>query len=165
MLRLADRLTDDIAKPPELIAVYASLSDRRGLHATPCFDLVLHAPVFAPFTSPVWAVRLLHMHLLTALWLQDRRWQYIRAGCPEDYHGPAVHPRHLSLWEKWVLGIHKQWDPEADAQVRREAEALKREDSAEGLSRESSVFLQRASVAKRDKLVKAELGQGQSVKK
>ena len=26
-------------------------------------------------------------------------------------HGPAVHPRHLSIWEKWVCGYHKQVPP------------------------------------------------------
>ena len=90
--------------------------------------------------------------------LQDRRWQYIRAGCPEDYHGPAVHPRHLSLWEKWVLKIDRQYDPRADAAVRREAEKLKGDDSGTSLSRESSVFLQKASRAKHDKIASAELG-------
>lgn len=42
---------------------------------------------------------------------QDLRWQFIRAGRAKEYHGPAVHPRHLSLWEKLVLGVHKQYDP------------------------------------------------------
>ena len=44
--------------------------------------------------------------------MQDLRWEYIRAGKAKDYHGPAVHPRHLSLWEKSVLGIHKQYNME-----------------------------------------------------
>ena len=44
--------------------------------------------------------------------MQDLRWQYIRAGKAKDYHGPAVHPRHLSLWEKNVLKIHHQYDIE-----------------------------------------------------
>lgn len=44
--------------------------------------------------------------------MQDLRWQYIRAGKAKDYHGPAVHPRHLSLWEKAVLKIHLQYDIE-----------------------------------------------------
>ena len=44
--------------------------------------------------------------------MQDLRWQYIRAGKAKDYHGPAVHPRHLSLWEKVVLKIHHQYDIE-----------------------------------------------------
>ncbi|KAH0543037.1 hypothetical protein FGG08_002645 [Glutinoglossum americanum] len=28
---------------------------------------------------------------------QERRWQYIRSGREQDYHGVAVHPHHLSL--------------------------------------------------------------------
>ena len=46
---------------------------------------------------------------------QDLRWQFIRADRAKDYHGPAVHPRHCSLWEKWVLGIHKQYNPSLHA--------------------------------------------------
>ena len=55
--------------------------------------------------------------------LQERRWFYIRNGAPKDYHGPAVHWRHLSRWERNVLGIHKQYDAVKDAQQRREARA------------------------------------------
>lgn len=44
--------------------------------------------------------------------MQDLRWQYIRAGKAKDYHGPAVHPRHLSLWETVVLKVHHQYDIE-----------------------------------------------------
>jgi hypothetical protein len=45
---------------------------------------------------------------------QDRYWQFVRAGRAGDYHGIAVHPRHLSVWERVVLGRHKAYDPEAD---------------------------------------------------
>ena len=45
---------------------------------------------------------------------QDRYWSYVRAGRAGDYHGIAVHPRHLSVWERLVLGRHKKYDPEAD---------------------------------------------------
>ena len=44
---------------------------------------------------------------------QERRWQYIRAGREEDYHGVAVHPKHLSLWER-IRGVGKYYDPDAD---------------------------------------------------
>lgn len=54
---------------------------------------------------------------------QERRWFYIRNGAPKDYHGPAAHWRHLSRWERNVLGIHKQYDPVQDAQQRREVRA------------------------------------------
>ena len=63
--------------------------------------------------------------LLTFIWLpdttgldlkeQERRWQYIREGRGHEYHGVAVHPHHLSLWERW-RGIGKQYNPELDYQ-------------------------------------------------
>lgn len=61
--------------------------------------------------------------LATALWLpdttgldlkeQERRWWYIRQGREHDYHGIAVHPQHLSLWERF-RGVGKYYDPELD---------------------------------------------------
>jgi MFS family permease len=63
--------------------------------------------------------------LITAIWLpdttgldlkeQERRWQYIREGRGHEYHGVAVHPHHLSVWERW-RGIGKQYNPELDYQ-------------------------------------------------
>lgn len=44
---------------------------------------------------------------------QERRWAYIRAGRSEEYHGIAIHPAHLSLWER-MMGVGKQYDPELD---------------------------------------------------
>ncbi len=44
---------------------------------------------------------------------QERRWTYIRAGREAQYHGIAVHPRHLSLWER-MRGVGKHYNPEAD---------------------------------------------------
>jgi hypothetical protein len=44
---------------------------------------------------------------------QERRWFYIRQGREEDYHGPAVHPRHLSLWERFI-GKSKFYNAELD---------------------------------------------------
>jgi len=32
-------------------------------------------------------------------------------GHPEDYNGEAVNPKHLSPWEKWVMGWHKNYLP------------------------------------------------------
>ncbi|MCJ1279171.1 hypothetical protein MMC21_006995 [Puttea exsequens] len=46
---------------------------------------------------------------------QERRWQYIRAGRESDYHGIAVHPKHLSLWER-LRGVGKHYNPELDYQ-------------------------------------------------
>ena len=44
---------------------------------------------------------------------QERRWAFIRAGHAEDYHGIAVHPKHLSLWERW-RGVGKHYNPDLD---------------------------------------------------
>lgn len=44
---------------------------------------------------------------------QERRWAFIRAGRGHEYHGVAVHPNHLSLWER-MRGLGKQYDPELD---------------------------------------------------
>ncbi|KZZ94803.1 Major facilitator superfamily domain, general substrate transporter [Moelleriella libera RCEF 2490] len=59
---------------------------------------------------------------------QERRWTYIRDGRAAEYHGIAVHPRHLSRWER-IRGLHKTYDPEADwkakiAEMRAEWEAV-----------------------------------------
>lgn len=48
--------------------------------------------------------------------MQERRWEFIRVGRAKDYHGVAVHRRHLSRWEQWVEGVHHQYDPVADRQ-------------------------------------------------
>lgn len=44
---------------------------------------------------------------------QERRWAYITAGKEEHYHGIAVHPQHLSLWERW-RGAGKYYNAEMD---------------------------------------------------
>lgn len=44
---------------------------------------------------------------------QERRWHYIRAGREQDYHGVAVHPKHLSLYERW-RGVGKHYDADLD---------------------------------------------------
>ncbi|OCK74216.1 phosphate transporter A-1, partial [Lepidopterella palustris CBS 459.81] len=44
---------------------------------------------------------------------QERRWTYIRAGREQDYHGIAIHPKHLSLWER-IRGVGKYYDPALD---------------------------------------------------
>jgi len=45
---------------------------------------------------------------------QERRWKYIREGRGHEYHGIAIHPRHLSWWEMYVLGYHKNYNPQLD---------------------------------------------------
>ncbi|KAF2436461.1 MFS general substrate transporter [Tothia fuscella] len=44
---------------------------------------------------------------------QERRWTYIRAGREEDYHGIAIHPKHLSVWERF-RGVGKHYKPTLD---------------------------------------------------
>lgn len=44
---------------------------------------------------------------------QERRWQFIRAGRSDEYHGIAIHPKHLSQWERW-RGVGRGYDPEMD---------------------------------------------------
>ncbi|KAJ6788253.1 hypothetical protein PWT90_02390 [Aphanocladium album] len=44
---------------------------------------------------------------------QERRWRYIREGRTEEYHGVAVNPKHLSVWER-MMGLAKTYDPEKD---------------------------------------------------
>ncbi|KAK4451446.1 putative inorganic phosphate transporter 1-6 [Podospora aff. communis PSN243] len=61
--------------------------------------------------------------LMTWLWLpdttgldlkeQERRWMYIRTGRSDEYHGIAIHPAHLSLWER-LMGVGKHYNPELD---------------------------------------------------
>ncbi|KAH8820364.1 putative inorganic phosphate transporter C8E4.01c [Xylogone sp. PMI_703] len=48
---------------------------------------------------------------------QERRWQYIREGREKEYHGIAIHPQHLSVWER-MRGIGKNYDPAADYQAK-----------------------------------------------
>lgn len=44
---------------------------------------------------------------------QERRWQYIRAGRESEYHGVAVHPKHLSFYER-LRGVGKYYDADLD---------------------------------------------------
>lgn len=44
---------------------------------------------------------------------QERRWAFIRSGRENDYHGIAIHPKHLSLWER-MRGVGKHYDPDLD---------------------------------------------------
>jgi hypothetical protein len=49
---------------------------------------------------------------------QERYWTFVSAGRESDYHGVAVHPRHLSRWERWVNKRHLTYDPAADRQMK-----------------------------------------------
>ena len=44
---------------------------------------------------------------------QERRWAYIRSGREHEYHGVAVHPKHLSLWERF-RGAGKNYNADLD---------------------------------------------------
>ncbi|KAM3517010.1 hypothetical protein NHJ13051_009377 [Beauveria bassiana] len=44
---------------------------------------------------------------------QERRWRYIRENRSHEYHGVAVNPQHLSVWER-LMGSAKSYDPEQD---------------------------------------------------
>ncbi len=48
---------------------------------------------------------------------QERRWAYIRAGRETEYHGIAIHPQHLSFYER-MRGISKPYNAELDYQQR-----------------------------------------------
>ncbi|KAH9879340.1 hypothetical protein J1614_002779 [Plenodomus biglobosus] len=44
---------------------------------------------------------------------QERRWAHIRAGRENDYHGIAIHWKHLSWWER-LRGQHKGYNAAMD---------------------------------------------------
>ncbi|BGP42538.1 hypothetical protein JCM10449v2_006550 [Rhodotorula kratochvilovae] len=62
--------------------------------------------------------------IVTAVWLPDttglelreieRYWRCVRAGHPELYHGVAIHPHHLSWYERVVLKRDRYYDPAQD---------------------------------------------------
>ncbi|GAA6017770.1 hypothetical protein JCM11491_004611 [Sporobolomyces phaffii] len=45
---------------------------------------------------------------------QERYWRCVRSGHPELYHGIAIHPRHLSWYERVVLKRDRYYDPVQD---------------------------------------------------
>ncbi|KAK0337204.1 hypothetical protein LTR91_004291 [Friedmanniomyces endolithicus] len=48
---------------------------------------------------------------------QERRWAFIRAGREHEYHGVAIHPQHLSLYER-LRGVSKFYNAEEDYRQR-----------------------------------------------
>ena len=85
--------------------------------------------------SAIWAVGGM---VVTIIWLPDTTLMNLREydrmnakillGQFNDYHGEAVNPKHLSLWEIYVLGWHKNYNPELDAQQADFGIALKDEN-------------------------------------
>ena len=45
---------------------------------------------------------------------QERYWSYVRDGRGADYHGIAIHPRHISMYERIVLRRHRYYNPQMD---------------------------------------------------
>ncbi len=45
---------------------------------------------------------------------QERYWDCVRRGRAEEYHGVAIHPGHLSWYEREVLKRHLNYDPNHD---------------------------------------------------
>lgn len=111
--------------------------------------------------------------LITYLWLpdttgldlkeQERRWAFIRAGREHEYHGIAIHPKHLSVWERF-RGVGKHYNAEEDYKQRVEemradweaamARRIEEKEAAEALddnddwSSEVSTFFARTKGAK-----------------
>ncbi|UZJ55817.1 hypothetical protein CBS101457_005137 [Exobasidium rhododendri] len=69
-----------------------------------------------PWAFGGWALTLIFIPDTTGLDLreQERYFGYVLRGEQENYHGIAIHPRHLSLFERVVLRRHLQYDPELD---------------------------------------------------
>ncbi|KAF2858070.1 MFS general substrate transporter [Piedraia hortae CBS 480.64] len=87
--------------------------------------------------------------LVTWIWLpdttgldlkeQERRWNYIRQGREKEYHGVAVHPKHLSLWER-MRGVGKQYNPQLDYEQRLEELRGDWEESMRRRAQEKGAF-------------------------
>jgi len=96
-----------VGKSGALLAsiLYNYISVQQRFYVVPWFGLVgmLLTFLFLPDTTGL------------DLKEQERRWKYIREGREQDYHGVAVHPHHLSLYER-LRGVGKHYNPELDYQ-------------------------------------------------
>ncbi|KAL9102169.1 MAG: hypothetical protein Q9163_002643 [Psora crenata] len=83
--------------------LYNYITTKQKFHIVPWFGLggMIVTLLFLPDTTGL------------DLKEQERRWQFIRAGREQDYHGVAVHPQHLSWWERF-RGVGKYYDADAD---------------------------------------------------
>jgi hypothetical protein len=83
--------------------MYNYMSTQRKFSVVPWFGLagVLLTTLFLPDTTGL------------DLKEQERRFHYLRQGREQDYHGIAVHPHHLSLWER-MKGAGKNYNPQLD---------------------------------------------------
>lgn len=101
----------------------------------------------------------------------ERYWVYVRAGRASEYCGVAVHPRHLSLWEKVVLKRHHAYDADLDrmakmAELRAEykvameeahvselnGEKVDQEEDGQGLTADSHAYFASACYRRFDRL-------------
>jgi len=87
--------------------LYNYITTQQKFHVVPWFGLagVILSVVFLPDTTGL------------DLKEQERRWAFIRAGREHEYHGIAIHPKHLSLWERF-RGVGKYYDAELDYKQR-----------------------------------------------
>lgn len=94
-----------IGKAGALLAsvLYNYIDTRTKFYVVPWFGLagMLLTWIFLPDTTGL------------DLKEQERRWGYLTSGRADEYHGVAVHPKHLSLWER-LWGVGKTYDPELD---------------------------------------------------
>ena len=49
---------------------------------------------------------------------QENYWLFVREGRQDEYHGIAIHPRHLSFFEKVFLKRGRNYDPELDRKAK-----------------------------------------------
>ncbi|KAI6246920.1 putative inorganic phosphate transporter 1-6 [Erysiphe necator] len=100
-----------IGKAGALLAsvLYHYIDDQTKFHVVPWFGLagMLLTWLFVPDTTGL------------DLSEQERRWTFIRAGKESEYHGIAIHSKHLSVWER-ICGIGKNYDPLLDRISRKE---------------------------------------------
>jgi len=85
--------------------MYNYISTQEKFYVVPWFGLagMIFTALFLPDTTGL------------DLKEQERRFHYLRQDREQDYHGIAVHPHHLSLWER-MRGAGKHYDPELDYQ-------------------------------------------------
>jgi len=87
--------------------LYNYISDQTKFYFVPWFGLagMLLTWLFLPDTTGL------------DLKEQERRWSYIMDGRGNEYHGVAIHPTHLSLWER-LRGVGKNYNPKLDYEDR-----------------------------------------------
>lgn len=87
--------------------LYAYITTQQKFYFVPWFGLfgALLTLIFLPDTTGL------------DLKEQERRWAFIRAGKEHEYHGIAIHWKHLSWWERF-RGQHKGYDAAKDYEMK-----------------------------------------------